>query len=182
MTKNEGVRLYYQAQHNYQIAQNSRNTYQTKVNEWSRVKSLYIRQHDDVNSKIKEIKHIIENLKSGRKIVLELISGQQKHNDNIESIESELDASVGAADVISPDVDGSIRVSVSSPELEMYDADIRNYENELSDLEIQKRNLNTSIDECSHQIRSNSNNVDTENRNMRRQQNLINQYRKYLSM
>lgn len=182
MTKDEGVRLYYQAQHNYQTAQSYRSSYQSKVNEWSGTKSSYTRQRDDVDSKIEEVRRIIENLKNGRKIVLALISDQQKHNASIQSIDSELDASVGAADVISPDVDGSLRVSVASPELDMYDTDIRNYENELSELETQKRNLNAKVDECSRQIRIYNNNVDTENRNMRQQQNLMNQYRRYLSM
>lgn len=182
MTKDEGVRLYYQAQHNYQNAQSYCSRYQSKMNEWLGAKSSYTRQRDDVNSKIKVVRRIIENLKNGRIIVFELISDQQEHNASIQSIDSGLNVSVRAADVTSPDVDGSLRVSVSTPELEMYDADIRSYENELSDLEIQKRNLNTSIDECSRQIRSHTNNVDTENRNMRQQQNLMNQYRKYLSM
>lgn len=182
MTKDEGVRLYYQAQHNYQTAQSARNSYQSKVNELSRAKSSYTRQRDDVDSRIEEIKRIIENLKSGRKTVFELISVQKKHNASIQSIDSGLDASVRAVDVISPDVDGSLRVSVASPELDMYDTDIKRYEDELSELERQERNLSTSIDECTHQIRRYSNNVDTENRNMRQQQNLMNQYRKYLSM
>ncbi len=182
MTKTEGVHLYYQAQHNHQIAQNYYNRYQFKVNEWLGFKGSYTRQRDDIDNKIKKVRHIIENLKSGRKNVLELISCQQEHNTMIQSIDSELEASVGAADVISPDVDGSLRVSVALPELDMYNTDIRSYENELSNLEIQKRNLNASIDECSRQIRSYSNNMDTQNRNMRQQQNLMNQYRKYLLM
>lgn len=182
MTKDEGIHLYYQAQHNYQIAQSNRSRYQLKVNEWSGAKSLYTRQRDDVDSRIEEDRRIIENLKSGRKTVLKLISAQQKHNTGIQTIGSELDASVRAADVISPDVDSSLRVSVASPELDMYDTDIRSYENELSELERQKRNLNTSIDECSRQISIYSNKVDTENRNMWQQQNLMDQYRRYLSM
>lgn len=182
MTKDEGVYLYYQARNNYQKAQSSRSRYQSKVNEWSGTKSSYTRQRYNVNNKIKEVRRIIENLKSGRKIVLELISDQEKHNASIQSIDSGLDVSVRAADVASPDVDGSLRVSVASPELDMYDADIRSYENELRELERQERSLSTSIDECSHQIRSYSNNVDSENRNMRQQENLMNQYRKYLSM
>ena len=182
MTKDEGVHLYYQAQHNYQIAQSAHRSYQSKVNELSGAKSSYIRQRDDIDSKITEVRCIIENLKSGRKVVLDLISDQQKHNTNIQFIDSGLDASVRAADVTSPDVDGSLRVSVASPELVMYDTDIRNYENEVCELEKEKRNLNTSIDECSRQIRSYSNNMDTENRNTRQLQNLMNQYRKYLSM
>lgn len=182
MTKDEGVHLYYQAQHNYQIAQSNRSRYQNKVNEWSGARSSYTRQRDNVNNKIVEVKRIIENLKSGRKVVLALISDQQKHNNSIQSIDSGLDASVRATDVISPDVDNSLRVSVASPELDMYDADIRGYENDLSELERQKRNLNTSIDECSRQIRIYNNNVENENRNMRQQQNLMDQYRRYLSM
>lgn len=182
MTKDEGVHLYYQAQHNYQTAQGHRSSYQSKVNEWSGTKSSYTRRRDDVDNRINEVRRIIENLKSGRKTVLELISDQQKHNTSIQSIDSGLDASVQAADVISPDVDSSLRVSVASPELDMYDTDIRSYENKLSELERQKRNFDTKIDECSCQIRINSNKADTENRNMRQQQNLMNQYRKYLSM
>lgn len=182
MTKDEGVRLYYQAQHNYQTAQSARSSYQSKVNELSGVKSSYTRQHNDVDSRIEEVRRIIENLKSGRKTVLELISNQQKHNAGIQFIDSGLDASVRAEDVISPDVDGSLHVPVASPELDMYDTDIRRYENELGELERKERNLNERIDECSRQIRSYSNNVDTENRNMRQQQNVMSQYRKYLSM
>lgn len=182
MTKDEGTYLYYQARNNYLKAQRACSGYQSKVDEWSGAKGSYSRQRDNVDSKIQEIKRIIENLKNGRIIMLELISHQQKHNAGIQSIDSGLDASVRAADVDSPDVDGSLRVSVASPELDMYDTDIRRYENELSELERQKRNLNTSIDECSRQIRTYSNNVDNENRNMRQQQNLMDQYRKYLSM
>lgn len=182
MNNDEGAYLYYQARNNYQKAQSSRSSYQSKVEERSGAKSSYTRQRDYVDSRIEEVKRIIENLKSGRKTILELISDQQKHNTSIPSIDSGLDASVRAADVVSPDVDGSLRVSVASPELDMYDTDIRSYENELSELERQKRDLNTSIDECSRQIRSYSNNVDNENRNMRQQQNLMDQYRKYLSM
>lgn len=182
MTKDEGVRLYYQAQRNYQVAQSARRRYQSKVNELSENRSLYNRQCNDVNSKIAEVRRIIENLKSGRKIILDLISEQQEHNSNVQSIDSELDASVHAADVTSPNVDASLRVSISSPELDMYTTDIKGYEDELSELERQKRNLNASIDECSRQIRSYSNNVDAENKNMRQQQNIMSQYRKYLLM
>lgn len=182
MTKDEGTHLYYQAQHNYQIAQSNRSSYQSKVNEWSGAKNTYTRQRDVVDSRIEEVRRIIDNLKSGRKIVLELISNQQKHNANIQSINSGLEESVRAADISSPDVDSSLRVSVASTELDMYDTDIRNYENELHELEMKRRNLNTSIDDCSRQIRIYSSNVDTENRNMRQQQNIMYLHRKYLSM
>lgn len=182
MTKDEGVHLYYQAQRNYQMAQSYYNSYQSKVNEWSGTKSSYTRQRDEVVNKIEKVKRIIENLQRGRKTVLKLIADQQKHNASIQSIDSELDASVRAADVISPDVDSSLRVAVASQGLDMYDTDIKSNENELRELEGQKRSLDAGIDECSRQIRIYSNNADTENRKMRQEQNLMDQYRKYLSM